>query len=341
MLPEDTIKYQNYIGIEWSQVCVLVSRMRSNSTKILETKKLEPRVSNLKEYLKKIRGSKIITIEETTTSHWLYMELIDIVDRIIICDPYRNGLMKDGPKNDKRDSATLCKLLRNGLLKEVYHSNDKLFELRKFVSVYIDFVRASVRIKNQYSALYRGIGKKAKVDKKLKFEGELLKFIHEVQSDNILYLKEARDKFEDKIDECIKENSDMKRLIKISGIGKKLVVMIVSTVIDMNRFENKYRFWSYCGLISYERESGGRIYGRKKPRYSRILKGAFKSAAIAAISGNNDIRDYYDYLIKGGLGYRNASNQIARYIAKSVYGVMKYKTDYRSYQWRENIKSAA
>lgn len=249
--------------------------------------------------------------------------------------------MKDGPKNDKRDSETLCKLLRNGLLKEVYHSDDKLFELRKFVSVYNDFVKASVRIKNQHSALYRAIGKKVKVDKELKFEGELLQFIHEAQSDNILYLKKARDKFEKKIDEYAKENTDMKRLIKISGIGNKLAIMILSIVIDMNRFENKYKFWSYCGLISYERESGGRLYGRKKPRYNRLLKGVFKSASMAARSGNNDIREYYEYLIKGGLSYSNASNQIARYIAKTVYGVLKYKTDYRSYQWRENIKTAA
>lgn len=196
MIHEDTTKYQNYVGIEWSQAVVLVSRMRSNSTRIVETKSLEPSIRILREYLQNIRGSKIITIEETTTSHWLYTELIDIVDRVLICDPYRNGLMKDGPKNDKRDSETLCKLLRNGLLKEVYHSDDKLFELRKFVSVYNDFVKASVRIKNQHSALYRAIGKKVKVDKELKFEGELLQFIHEAQSDNILYLKKARDKFE-------------------------------------------------------------------------------------------------------------------------------------------------
>src|SRR5437667_409351 len=226
--------YQNYIGIEWSQEVVVVARMSSNSTAILETVSMKPSVEQLRDYLIKLRGSKIITIEETTTSHWLYVELYKVVDKIIICDPYRNSLLKDGPKNDKRDAGTLCLLLRHGLLKEVYHSDDKLFELRKFVSIYTDFVKASVRLKNQQSALYRSVGKKVKQEKhQINFEGDLINFVSGAQSEGIIFLKQIRDKFEHEMD------------------------------------------------------------------------------------------------------------KIARNIAKSVYGVMKYKTDYRSYQWRENKIKAA
>lgn len=333
--------YQNFIGIEWSKEVVVVARMRANSTDIVENKTLLPDVNLLRSYLRNIKGSKIVTIEETTTSHWLYVELLEVADRIIICDPYRNGLMKDGPKNDKKDAEVLCKLLRNGLLKEVYHSSDKLFELRKFISAYDDFVQASVRIKNQHSAFYRAIGKSHKKDKGVEFKGELLNFINEVRTEAILYLKESRKRFEELMGEVNNTNADIRRIRKISGIGKKLAVKVVAMVIEMNRFENKYKFWSYCGLIKYEKESGGKLYGKKSPRYCRILKGAFKSATMAAISGNNDIRDYYEFLLKEGLSYKRAQNEIARYIAKSVYGVMKYKTEYRSYQWRENKKVAA
>jgi len=341
MEDKDNNNYRHYIGMEWSQETVVLARMRSSSTDILETIKMRPEIKLIKEYLRKLPGSKVLTIEETTTSHWLYVELCNEVERIVICDPYRNGLLKDGPKNDKKDSETLCKLLRNGLLKEVYHSNDKLFELRKFVSVYEDYVKASVRMKNQHSAFYRAIGRKAKKEEGIKFEGELLNFINDMQHDAILYLKQSRDKFEYQMDKFSRSNADIRRIREISGIGKKLAVIITAIVIDMNRFENKYKFWSYCGLIKYERESGGRLYGKKNPRYSRILKGAFRSAAMAAMSGNNDIREYYEYLLKEGLSFTNAKNEISRYIAKSVYGVMKYKTDYRSYQWRENKKKAA
>jgi len=116
---------------------------------------------------------------------------------------------------------------------------------------------------------------------------------------------------------------------------------IYAKVIDANRFENKYKYWGMCGLVKHNRESGGRSYGKKKPRYSRTLKSIYKSAAMAAIGGKNDIRDYYELLLKQGYNIPESKNQIARYIAKVSYAVMKNKIPYRAYQWRELKKVAA
>jgi hypothetical protein len=102
-----------------------------------------------------IKGKKILTIEETTSSHWLYVEFLDCVDKILICDPYRNTLLSEGAKNDKIDAGKLCLLLRSGLLKEVYHSLNEDYKIRKLVSAYEDLVKAGVRVKNQKSAIYR------------------------------------------------------------------------------------------------------------------------------------------------------------------------------------------
>ncbi len=107
--------------------------MRDTSSEV-KVKTMLPDTRKLKECLKSYPGRKILTLEETTTSQWLYVELKDSVDKIIICDPYRNGLLKDGLKTDKLDALNLCKLLRSGKLKEVYHTTDKLYELRKLVS---------------------------------------------------------------------------------------------------------------------------------------------------------------------------------------------------------------
>ncbi|MEZ4692054.1 MAG: hypothetical protein R3A12_18615 [Ignavibacteria bacterium] len=60
------------------------------------------------------------TIEETASTHWLYVELKDTVDRILVCDPFRNRLLWDGHKNDKIDSKNLCILLRNGSVKKYF-----------------------------------------------------------------------------------------------------------------------------------------------------------------------------------------------------------------------------
>ena len=89
------------------------------------------------------------------------------------------------------------------------------------------------------------------------------------------------------------------------------------------------------------KKRGGKLYGKRNPRYSRRLKSAYKTAALAAITHKNDIREYYDYLMANGLSKEKARNEIARYIAKVSYGIMKNSTDYIPYKWRESKKNIA
>ena len=137
-----------------------------------------------------------MTIEETTGSHWLYVELLESVDKILICDPYRNSSLKEGAKNDKIDARKLCLLLRSGLLKEVYHTSNEDYKIRKLASAYIALVKSGVRIKNQNSALYRGEGLKYKKDKIKKGE-EILSFVEEQQKRAIKLYEEEKKKYEE------------------------------------------------------------------------------------------------------------------------------------------------
>jgi transposase len=326
--------YTHYIALDWSKEIVAMATMKNSGSKV-ELKTFKPDPAIVKQMLKKCAGKKILTIEETTTSHWLYVELKESVDRILICDPYRNNLMKDGPQTDKIDARNLCLLLRNGMLKEVYHTLDKNYELRKLVSAYEDVVKALVRLKNQRSAMFRAEGKDHKKEKILSKSG-IKKFVTQKQIESIEYFEGIKEDFEIIFKKIESENEIIKRLKRISGIGRKIAIMMYSVVIDANRFENKYKYWAYSGLVRYYKESGGKNYGSKKVRYSKLLKKCYKSAALAAINGNNDIREYYEYLLNHGESFENARNQIARYIAKVSYAVMKNNIEYRAYQWRES-----
>lgn len=329
--------YKHYIALDWSQKIVAIAVMRDNGSKV-DVKEIPPDTKLLKQHLKSYPGRKILTVEETTTSQWLYVELKDSVDKFLICDPYRNSLLKDGPKTDKIDSANLCMLLRSGMLKEVFHTCGKLYELRKLVSAYEDFIKASVQFKNQRSALFRAEGKSHKKSEQLE-SNELTSFVNLKQIEIIDHISEIRKEFEKKFLKISKEQKVIRQLMKISGIGLKTAVEIFSVVIDADRFDNKYKYWAYSGLVKYQKESGGRNYGSKQIRHSRILKKSYKIAAMAAIGGKNDIREYYDYLLKKGNNFEEARNQISRYIAKVSYAVMKSKIDYRVYQWKEGLRT--
>jgi transposase len=326
--------YDHYMALDWSLDNVTLARMRSSSAHP-KTLKLDPNIKLVKEYVEKCHGSTVLCIEETTGSHWLYVELKEYFDRIIVCDPYRNSLLGEGAKTDKIDAIKLCKLLRAGLLKEVYHSLDQDYHIRKMVSAYEDWKKFGVRFKNQNSALYRSMGLQYKKDH-LDDSNPLLTFIEKKQQQAIELYEEKKREYEKLFSRIKNQNYLIANLTSISGIGDIHAVTIYSKVIDANRFANKYKYWSYCGLARHEKESGGKSYGKRKPRYCRQLKFVYKSAAMAAIGGKNDIREYYDYLLELGTSIPDARNSVARYIAKVSYGMLKNKGEYIPYKWRDN-----
>ena len=156
----DTI-YDHYIAIDWSIENMAIARMTKKSNKITVID-VPSDITDLQAYLTNLKGKKVLVVEETTVSQWLYTELIDYVDKIIICDPNRNKLLNEGAKNDKIDARKLVHLLKSGLIKEVYHSTDKFLYLRRLVSGYDDLVKTGVRLQNQRYALLRACGKSGK-----------------------------------------------------------------------------------------------------------------------------------------------------------------------------------
>ena len=62
-----------------------------------------------------------MTFEEGTWSAWLYDLLNPHVDKLVVCNPRKNALLKDGNKSDRIDACKLAELLRGNQLKPVYH----------------------------------------------------------------------------------------------------------------------------------------------------------------------------------------------------------------------------
>jgi transposase len=328
--------FDYYLALDWSEKNSGFAWMSSTSTKPTSMN-MESDLKQVKDLIKSKSGKKILTIEETTTTHWLYVELRDSVDRLLVCDPYRNALLSEGPKNDKYDARKLCLLLRSGMLKEVFHSLDEDYKIRKLVSSYEDIVKAGVRVLNQKSANYRALGLKVRHDKLP--EEDIYNVIEKNHNRSIELYKEQKQEYKRIFEKLKTTNKVIGYLCGISGIAEINAVKIYSKVIDAARFQSKYKYWAYCGLVKYDKDSGKKSYGKKETRYSRTLKAVYKQAAQAAIGGKNDIREYYEYLLREKrLSETVAKKQVMRYIAKVSYGVMLNKSSYRPYQWRETPK---
>ncbi len=317
------IIYNHYIAIDWSIENMAIARMTKKSNKI-SVIDIPSDIIELQAYLKNLKGTKILAIEETTTSQWLYAELKDYVDRIFICDPNRNKLLNEGPKTDKIDATKLVQLLKAGLMKEVYHSNNKFLYLRRVVSGYEDLVKAGTRLKNQRYALLRACGQRGyeKIGDRLDSQGE--QFVLECLDRQIEAYEEEKKGYEKEFKDLARKYPEIRHQKSLPGIGFIHAVKIIARVVTPYRFADKGHYWSYSGLIKLERISGGRRYGKKNPRYCRQLKNVYKSGVLAAIGGNNPINDYYEYLIqeKGYPEYKARHNTCRRLATLSL-GVFK------------------
>lgn len=331
--------FNHYVAVDWAMSNMAIARMTSKSNKI-NVIDVPANIKELQLYLKNLKGSICLTFEESTTSQWLYTELKDCVDKLIICDPHRNYLLREGPKTDKIGAKKLVQLSRADLIKEVYHSSNKFIEIRKLVSGYEDLIKAGVRLKNQRSALFRSYNKNHKREKNL--EGIIDNFVLQGLDSQILQYEEERMRYQNEFNNLVKIYPEIKRVKNIPGIGPISAVKIVARVVDAHRFKTRNHFLSYCGLIKLEKISGGKSYGKKNSRYCRSMKSVFKTGTLATISGDNQFANYYNYLLNNKkYSDKMARSAVSRKLASTVYGVMKSGKKYNSLKYKQGIKNVS
>jgi hypothetical protein len=78
-------------------------------------------------------------------------------------------------------------------------------------------------------------------------------------------------------------------------------------------------------------KSGGCCYGQREAHYNRTLRSIYK---IAAIRGHSPVPEYYDNFIARRMAPHNVRHQIARYLTRVTYGMLKTNTPYDPYCWR-------
>jgi transposase len=328
-------EYDHYIAIDWSQTNMAIARMSKSSKGKIKITECPTSIKRLKEQLKTLRGSKILTIEESSPAQWLYVELHDCVDRIIICDPYVNKLLSDGAKNDPIDAKKLCLLLKGGLLRPVYHSTEELYSLRRLMSSYEDLIKQITRLKNQKAGFLLQKGKSKKTNEMK--DDKISEFILIGHQGMIAESEKLKKEYQKEIIKRCRKDNRLKYMQSIPGVGIILASKILAITVDPGRFNRVGKYLAYSGLVKHLKVSGGRIYGKRNTRFNRILKSAFKTAAVIAIKGSNPIREYYEYLINNGLPDYNARHKVARYIARLCFGIMKNPGRYNPYLWRKNL----
>jgi hypothetical protein len=143
-----------YIGMDVHKETISVAVLNGSGKLVMESI-IETKTATILQFIRSLRGQLHVTFEEGTWAAWLYDLLRPAVFRLVVCNPRRNALLKEGSKSDKVDARKLAELLRSGLLRPVYHGKNGLRTLRELARSYSTLSKDMTRVMNRIKALYR------------------------------------------------------------------------------------------------------------------------------------------------------------------------------------------
>src|SRR5213596_503001 len=145
---------EKYIGMDVHQATISAA-VRNAQGKLLMESVLETKADTILEFIQGLRGTLALTFEEGTSATWLHDLLKPHVSRLVVCDPRKNALLKDGNKNDRVDARKLAELLRTNQVKSVYHGKHGTRALKELGRSYLTVTKDVTRVMNRIKSVYR------------------------------------------------------------------------------------------------------------------------------------------------------------------------------------------
>jgi len=145
---------EKYIGLDVHQATISVAVLDSTGKLVMESI-LETKAATILEFFAGLRGTLSVTFEEGTWAAWLYDLLKPHVAKLVVCNPRKNALLKDGNKSDRIDAHKLAELLYLNKLSSVYHGETGVRMLRELARSYLTIVKDLSRVMNRLKAVYR------------------------------------------------------------------------------------------------------------------------------------------------------------------------------------------
>jgi len=329
---------EKYIGLDVHQATISIAVMDSTGKVVMESI-LETKGATILEFFEGLRGTLSVTFEEGTWAAWLYDLLKPHVAKLVVCNPRKNALLKDGNKSDRIDARKLAELLYLNKLSPVYHGETGMRMLRELARSYLTIVKDTARVMSRLKAVYRSwaipcagrdvyyrrhrdewLGKITEAGVRRRTEQLYL------QLDMLQHLRQQARR------ELLAESRRhpiTAKLRQIPSLGPIRSALAVALIQTPNRFRTKRQLWAYSGLALETRTSGeyryvkGQLQRSKKQisirglnkDHNHDLKGLFKGAATTASVRPGPFQDFYERSLAKGIKPTMVRLTLARKIA--------------------------
>lgn len=327
-----------YIGLDIHKEATAVA-VRDAAGKLVMEAIVETKARTLIDLLDGLRGELYVTLEEGTWAAWLYDVLKPHVQKIVVCNPRRNALLKEGSKDDRVDARKLSELLRAGLLRAVYHGEHGLRTLQELARSYQVVSKDLIRVMNRIKALYRSWGIPC-TGTRVYTRRHREQWLNKIQEAGVLRRAEL---FYQEVDALLALRRTVRRellaesrrhqavdiLRQIPFIGPLRAAQLVALMQTPHRFRSKRQLWTYSGLAVVTHDSAqyryvdGQLQRSKKPQqvrglnqnHNHAMKDIFKSAAMSSALHPGPFQDFYLGLLAKGMKPEMARLTLARKIA--------------------------
>jgi len=329
---------EKYIGMDVHQATISVAVMDARGKLIMECV-LETKAATIVEFIQGLKGTLAVTFEEGTSAAWLHDLLKPHVSRLVVCDPRKNALLKDGNKNDRVDARKLAELLRTNQVKPVYHEKHGTRALKELGRSYLTLTKDMTRVMNRIKSVYRSWAipcagtsvytpsHRGEWLEKLMEPGVRIRAEHLYQQ--LDSLKPVRMEARRQLLLESRKHAAVKLLRQIPSIGPIRAALLVALLQTPNRFRTKRQLWAYSGFAVEVHDSGEYRWVRGKlqrnreritvrglnDNHNKDVKYLFKSAAISASTRPGPLHDFYVARVDSGMRPTMARLTLARKIA--------------------------
>jgi transposase len=339
----DSVKY---IGMDVHKEAISIAVLNSSGKLVMECT-IETKAITILEFLKGLRGSLHITLEEGTWAAWLYDVIKPHVTELVVCNPRRNALLKEGSKSDRIDARKLAELLRANLVRSVYHGEQGVRTLKELARSYLAINKDLGRVMSRVKAIYRswGIPCTGKQVYAPRYRSEWLGKIREAgvhRRAEFYYqqldaLRPLRQEVRRELLAEARKHDAWKLLGAIPFIGPIRAALIIAFLQTPHRFRTKRQLWTYIGFgietysSAEHRCVKGELQRAKKPvsirglnrNHNHDLKNLFKSAATVAAAKPGPFQEFYDRLVAKGIRPEMARLTLARKMAAITLTIWK------------------
>jgi transposase len=248
---------EKYIGMDVHAATISAAVMNAQGKVLMECV-LETKASTIVEFIQGLRGTLALTFEEGTMAAWLHDLLKPHVSRLVVCDPRKNALLRDGNQNDRADARNLAELLRTHQVHAVYHGKHGIRALRELGRSYSALTEDSTRVMNRIKSVYRSWA--------IPFAGTsvysprhraqwLAQRVEPGVRIRAEHLYEQRDSLEPVRQaarrELLRESrkpAAVKLLRQFPAIGPIRSALLVAILQTPHRFRTKRQLWAYAGF---------------------------------------------------------------------------------------------